>query len=158
MADYTAPLDDIRFVLDRIASLGELSSLEGFGHAEPDVVHGILDECARFMQDKVAPLNRVGAVETSVWHAEDNRVTTPTGFIEAYEAYVAAGWGGVSFPEELGGGGFPWLVGLAMQEMMSAANEDFSMAPLLSHSAINPLPRSPHEPHQETRHTQQVSA
>src|SRR3546814_3449822 len=78
MADYTAPLDDIRFVLDRIASLGELSSLEGFGHAEPDVVHGILDECARFMQDKVAPLNRVGDVETSVWHAEDNRVTTPT--------------------------------------------------------------------------------
>src|SRR3546814_10382004 len=88
MADYTAPLDDIRFVLDRIASHGELSSMEGFGHAEPDVVHGNLDECARCMPDKVAPLNRVGDVATSVWHAEDKRVNNPTGLIAAYEDYV----------------------------------------------------------------------
>ncbi len=139
MADYTAPLDDIRFVLDRIAKAGELAALEGFGHAEPEMVSGILEECARFMQDKVAPLNRVGDIETTVWHPEDNSVTTPTGFIDAYKAYVAAGWGGVPFPEEFGGGGFPWLVGIAMQEMMTAANEAFSMAPLLSQGAIDAL-------------------
>jgi len=139
MADYTAPLDDIRFVLEHIAGLGELSRLEGFEHAEPEMVMGVLEECARFMQNEVAPLNRVGDIETSVWHAEDNSVTTPTGFIDAYKDYVAAGWGGVPFPEEFGGGGFPWLVGIAMQEMMTASNEAFSMAPLLSQGAIDAL-------------------
>jgi 3-(methylthio)propanoyl-CoA dehydrogenase len=139
MADYTAPLDDIRFVLQHIAGLGEISELEGFEHAEPEMVTGVLEECARFMQNEVAPLNRVGDIETSVWHAEDNSVTTPTGFIDAYKDYVSAGWGGVPFPEEFGGGGFPWLVGIAMQEMMTAANEAFSMAPLLSQGAIDAL-------------------
>jgi len=138
MADYTAPLDDIRFVLRHVAGLGELASLEGFAHAEPDVVDGVLEECARFMQNEVAPLNRVGDIETSVWH-QDGSVTTPTGFIAAYKDYVAAGWGGVPFPEEFGGGGFPWLVGIAMQEMMTASNEAFSMAPLLSQGAIDAL-------------------
>ena len=138
MADYSAPLADIRFVLDHLAGLGDLAGLDGFGHAEPEVVHGVLEECARFMQNEVAPLNRVGDIETSVWH-QDGTVTTPTGFIDAYKAYVAAGWGGVPFPEEFGGGGFPWLVGIAMQEMMTASNEAFSMAPLLSQGAIDAL-------------------
>ena len=90
------------------------------------------------MEDKVAPLNRVGDEQGSVWH-QDNTVTTPDGFIEAYQDYVAAGWGGVALPERYGGGGFPWLVGIAMQEMLTAANEAFSMAPLLTQGAIDAL-------------------
>jgi 3-(methylthio)propanoyl-CoA dehydrogenase len=150
MADYSAPLDDIRFVLLHVAKLGELSSLEGFEHAEPEMVVGVLEECARFMENEVAPLNRVGDVETSVWHAEDNRVTTPTGFIDAYQRYVAAGWGGVPFPEAYGGGGFPWLVGIAMQEMLTASNEAFSMAPLLTQGAIDALLAHGDEAQKET--------
>ena len=138
MADYSAPLDDIRFVLDHIAELGELTSYDGFEHAEPEMVHGVLDECARFMENEVAPLNRVGDEQSSVWHP-DHTVTTPDGFIEAYRAYVAGGWGGVPFPETYGGGGFPWLVGIAMQEILTASNEAFSMAPLLTQGAIDAL-------------------
>ena len=138
MADYTAPLTDIRFVLRTIADLAELSGFEGYEHAEPDTVFGVLEECARFMQNEVAPLNRVGDVETTVWHP-DGTVTTPEGFIDAYRAYVAGGWGGVPFPEAYGGGGFPWLVGIAMQEMLTASNEAFSMAPLLTQGAIDAL-------------------
>ncbi|MDE0802986.1 MAG: acyl-CoA dehydrogenase [Acidimicrobiales bacterium] len=138
MADYIAPFDDIRFVLSRIAGLGDLSSYEGFEHAEIDMTFGVLEECARFMQDKVAPLNRVGDEQTTVWHA-DNTVTTPDGFIDAYNDYVEAGWGGVALPEAYGGGGFPWLVGIAMQEMLTASNEAFSMAPLLTQGAIDAI-------------------
>ncbi len=138
MADYAAPFDDIRFVLSRIAGLGDLSSYEGFEHADPDTVFAVLEECARFMEDKVAPLNRVGDEQGSQWH-QDNTVTTPDGFIEAYQGYVAAGWGGVALPEAYGGGGFPWLVGIAMQEMLTASNEAFSMLPLLTQGAIDAL-------------------
>jgi len=149
MADYSAPLADIRFVLRHVAGLGDLTSLEGFEHADPDVVDGVLEECARFMENEVAPLNRVGDVETSVWHP-DGTVTTPTGFIAAYRAYVAGGWGGVPFPEAYGGGGFPWLVGIAMQEMLTASNEAFSMAPLLTQGAIDALLAHGDETQKET--------
>ncbi len=149
MADYRAPLDDIRFVLTRIAGLDGLSGFEGFEHAEPDMVRSVLEECARFMENEVAPLNRVGDEQGSVWH-DDNTVTTPDGFIAAYEAYVAAGWGGVPFPEAYGGGGFPWLVGLAMQEMLTASNEAFSMAPLLTQGAIDALLAHGDETQKET--------
>jgi len=149
MADYTAPLDDIRFVLEHVAGLGELASLDGFEHAATDVVAGVLEECARFMQGEVAPLNRVGDVETSVWH-QDGTVTTPTGFVDAYRRYVDAGWGGVPFPEAYGGGGFPWLVGIAMQEMLTASNEAFSMLPLLTQGAIDALLAHGDEAQKET--------
>ncbi|MGK2929289.1 MAG: acyl-CoA dehydrogenase family protein, partial [Acidimicrobiales bacterium] len=138
MADYSAPLDDIRFVLSRIAGLGDLSSYEGYEHAEPEMVFSVLEECARFMENEVAPLNRIGDEQGSVWH-QDNTVTTPDGFIDAYQDFVSAGWGGVPFPEEYGGGGFPWLVGLAMQELLTASNEAFSMAPLLTQGALEAL-------------------
>jgi alkylation response protein AidB-like acyl-CoA dehydrogenase len=66
-------------------------------------------------------------------------VRTPDGFKEAYARYVEAGWGGVPFPAEYDGGGFPWLVGMAMQELISTANMSFSMAPLLTQGAIDLL-------------------
>ncbi len=149
MADYSAPLDDIRFALTHIAGLADLSSLEGFEHAETEMVVSVLEECANFMENEVAPLNRVGDEQGSVWH-QDNTVTTPDGFIDAYQKYVAAGWGGVPFPEEYGGGNFPWLVGISMQELLTAANESFSMAPLLTQGAIDALLEHGSETQRET--------
>lgn len=138
MADYSVPLTDIRFVLDHIADLGDLARYGGFEHADPDTVAGVLEECARFMEEVVAPLNRVGDENPTRWNP-DNTVTTPEGFRDAYQAYVEAGWGGVPLPESYGGGGFPWVVGIAMQEMLTAANEAFSMLPLLTQGAIDAL-------------------
>ena len=94
------------------------------------------------MEDLVAPLNRVGDLQGSVRN-DDGTVTTPEGFVAAYQAYVDAGWGGVPFPPEYGGGGFPWLVGIALQEILTSANMAFSMCPLLNQGAHRhaPAPR-----------------
>jgi alkylation response protein AidB-like acyl-CoA dehydrogenase len=138
MAEYTAPLRDMRFALDHLAGLDEVAALEGFDHVDHDGVLSILEEYARFMEDKVAPINRVGDLQGSVWN-DDGTVTTPEGFKEAYAEYVEAGWGGVALPEAYGGGGFPWLVGVAMQEVLTSANMAFSMLPLLSQGAIDML-------------------
>ena len=43
------------------------------------------------------------------------------------------------FPPEYGGGGFPWLVGVAMQEVLTSANMGFSLCPLLTQGAIDML-------------------
>jgi alkylation response protein AidB-like acyl-CoA dehydrogenase len=130
MADYRPPLDDIRFVLTNVVDLSKLTD-------DVDAVLGLIDEAGRFIEKEIAPTNRPGDVEGLT--LADGVVTTPTGFKEAYAKYVDAGWGAVPFDPEYGGGGFPWLVAIALQEMMTSANMSFSMAPLLTQGAIELL-------------------
>ena len=138
MADYVPPLRDIRFVLEELVDVDGLSKLEACGHADPETVFGVIEESGRFMADVVGPINRVGDAAGSTLDG-DGKVTTPPGFREAYRQYVDAGWGAVSFPPEFGGGGFPWLVTVVMQEMMTSASMAFSLCPLLTQGAIEML-------------------
>ncbi len=138
MTDYRAPLADIDFVLRHFADLEGLAGFERFSHAEPALVADLLAEAARLMTETVAPLNVVGDTHGSVRN-DDGSVTTPPGFREAYQAYVDAGWGAVPFDPTYGGGGFPWVVGLALQELLTSANMAFSLAPLLTQGAIDAI-------------------
>jgi len=138
MAEYVPPLRDIRFVLEQLADLDGLSKLEPYAHADPDTVLGVIEESGRFLAEVIAPLNPVGDAAGSTLDGDGN-VTTPPGFKEAYRQYVEAGWGAVPFPDEFGGGGFPWLVAVVMQEMMASASMTFSLCPLLTQGAIDML-------------------
>jgi 3-(methylsulfanyl)propanoyl-CoA dehydrogenase len=137
MSDYAAPLADIRFVFDNVVDLAGITKLAPYAHLDPDTIMGVLEENARFVEQVIAPLNRPGDVQHSRWDA--GSVRTPDGFADAYRHYVDGGWGGVPFPETYGGGGFPWLVGVALQEVLTSANLSFSMAPLLTQGAIDML-------------------
>ena len=64
--------------------------------------------------------------------------------------YVDAGWPAVPFPQEYGGGGFPWLVGTAMQEAQTSANMAFSLCPMLTQGAIDMLVHYGSEDQRET--------
>ena len=85
MAEYTAPLRDIRFVLEHLVDLESITALPGYEHVDTDGVYSVLEENARFMEDLVAPLNRVGDQQGSVRN-DDGSVTTPEGFAAAYQA------------------------------------------------------------------------
>ena len=138
MAEYVPPLHDIRFVLEQLVDLDGLSKLETYAHADPYTVLGVIEESGRFMAEVIAPLNPVGDAVGCTLDSDGN-VTTPPGFKEAYRQYVEAGWGAVPFPGEFGGGGFPWLVAVVMQEMMASASMSFSLCPLLTQGAIEML-------------------
>ncbi|MBU3689733.1 MAG: acyl-CoA dehydrogenase [Acidimicrobiales bacterium mtb01] len=138
MTDYRAPLHDIDFVLNRVCGLDRILSLPGYIEVDSSVVRDLMSEAARFMEEKVAPLNRVGDVH-GVKRNADGSITTAPGFIEAYQAYVDAGWGAVPFDMGFGGGGFPWMVGVALQEILTSANMAFSMCPLLTQGAIDAI-------------------
>jgi 3-(methylthio)propanoyl-CoA dehydrogenase len=138
MAEYIPPLRDIRFILEQLVDLDGLAKLEAYAHADPGTVLGVIEESGQFMAEVVGPINRVGDTVGSTLDAEGN-VRTPPGFKEAYQQYVEAGWGSVPFPAEFGGGGFPWLVAVVMQEMMASASMAFSLCPLLTQGAIEML-------------------
>src|SRR5271169_6844721 len=124
MAEYVPPLRDIRFVLEHIADLPAVSRLETYRHADPETVFGVIEEAGRFMAAVMAPLNRIGDT-TGLRFDDAGGVTTPPGFQEAYRQYVDAGWGAVPFDQAFGGGGFPWLVTIVLQEMLTSANMAF---------------------------------
>ena len=137
-AEYVPPLRDIRFVLEQLVDLDGLSKLEVYAHADPGTVLGVIEESGQFIAEVIAPLNQVGDTAGNTLDSDGN-VATPPGFKDAYRQYVEAGWGSVPFPDEFGGGGFPWLVAVVMQEMLAAANMSFSLCPLLNQGAIDML-------------------
>ena len=138
MSEFRPPVADLAFALEHVVGYDEVAQLPGFEHADLDTVREILSEVGEFMAEVVAPTNRAGDIEGSRLN-DDGTVTTPTGFKEAYAAYVEAGWGSVPLPEEFGGGGFPRTVGLAIQELTTTANMAFALAPLLTQGAIEAL-------------------
>jgi alkylation response protein AidB-like acyl-CoA dehydrogenase len=138
MADtYSAPVRDMLFVLETVCDLEGLSRLEGYDHADPKTVRGLLEEAGRFVSEVIAPLNRVGDRQGS--RLVDGAVVTPDGFKEAYGSFVAAGWPGAHMPAAWGGGGLPRAVGVAIQEMVTSANMAFSLCPLLTQAGIEAL-------------------
>ena len=126
-------------MLGHLVDIDALAQIDGFGHSDLETVLGLLEENGRFVAGEIAPLNRVGDVEGSTLDPETHSVRTATGFEGAYEQFVEAGWPGVPFPEAYGGGGFPWVVGIALQELLCTANMSFSLAPLLTQGAIDLL-------------------
>ncbi len=137
MSEYAPPLDDIRFLLSHVVDLARVAELEAFAHVEADAVFGVLEEFGRLMSEVWSPTNVIGDDEGS--RVDGDAVVTPAAFKDAYDQYVQAGWGAVPFDEAYGGGGFPWLVGIAMQEMLNSANMALAMAPLLTQGAIDAI-------------------
>lgn len=137
MSEYAPPLADIEFLLDHVVDLDGLAKLAPFEHADPSSVYPVLAEFGRLMSEEWSPTNPVGDAQGS--RLEEDTVRTPDGFRNAYRRYREAGWPSVPFPVEYGGGGFPWLVGLVMQEMANSANMALAMAPLLTQGAIDAI-------------------
>jgi len=137
MTAYAAPLAEMRFALDEIAGLPEIARLPGCETATPDVIDAVLDEAAKLAGDVVAPLNRVGDIEKS--RLENGVVRTPAGFKEAYRAYAAGGWAGLSAAPEYGGQGLPLALDTAVNEMWMSANLAWSLCPMLSIGACELL-------------------
>jgi alkylation response protein AidB-like acyl-CoA dehydrogenase len=137
MSGYNAPLQDMRFVLNELAGMAEVSGLPGYAEASPDVIEAILDESAKFTRDVLAPLNFSGDREGARW--ADKQVTTPKGFKEAYAQFVENGWNALSGSPEHGGQGLPKAISAAVQEMWQSSNMAFALCPMLTMGGIEAL-------------------
>jgi alkylation response protein AidB-like acyl-CoA dehydrogenase len=138
MPIYKAPVDDALFLLNDVFHLDHYGNLPGFSDASPDVVEAVLREAAKFSEEVLTPLNRVGDKE-GCKRAGDGSVSTPTGFKDAYKQIVEGGWIGISVPPEFGGQGLPATLTEIVNEFFCSANMAFAMYPGLTQGAIAAL-------------------
>jgi len=138
MPSYRAPVEDALFVLADVLHLERHANLPGFADATADTVEAIAREAARFCEEVVQPLNRVGDRE-GCRRVADGSVTTPAGFKAAYDAFRAAGWIGLSVDEAYGGQGLPYVLAVLVNEFVSGANVAWGMYPGLTQGAIAAL-------------------
>ncbi|MEE8272742.1 MAG: acyl-CoA dehydrogenase [Alphaproteobacteria bacterium] len=137
MIPYAAPIDDMRFVLNRIVGLDRIAALPGYEDATPDLVDAVLEEAGKLAAGVLAPINAAADRQHSV--LENGVVRTPDGFRKAYDQYRDGGWNAVPFDPDYGGQGLPWTVAFAVQEMWQAANMSFGLCPLLNQGAVELL-------------------
>jgi alkylation response protein AidB-like acyl-CoA dehydrogenase len=138
MPTYKAPVADVMFLLGDVFHIDRYNNLPGFADATPDLIEAVLDEAAKFCENILTPLNRVGDKDGCKRHP-DASVTTPGGFKDAYKKLIEGGWIGASAPVEFGGQGLPRVLSQAIGEFLVSANMSFAMYPGLTQGAAAAL-------------------
>lgn len=138
MSEFQAPLNDMQYALYQIADLDRLAQEVGFEDATPEMVSAILEEANKLASQVLAPLNRIGDQQGAHLNA-NGQVDVPDGFTEAYQQYIAGGWGSLQFSEQWGGQELPFALAIAIQEMWHSANMAWGLCPLLSQGAVEAI-------------------
>ncbi|HCN45935.1 MAG TPA: acyl-CoA dehydrogenase [Pseudomonas sp.] len=135
MADYKAPLRDMRFVLNEVFEVSRLwAQLPGLAEVvDEETAMAVLEEAGKVTSKSIAPLSRAADEEGCHW--ENGNVRTPAGFIDAYNTYAEGGWVGVGGDPVYGGMGMPKVISAQVEEMVNSSSLAFGLYPMLTAGA-----------------------
>ncbi|MEP1871030.1 MAG: acyl-CoA dehydrogenase family protein, partial [Paraglaciecola sp.] len=134
MPQYTAPLNDIQFVLHEWLQLTDHYQSLGLQDFDQELVNEILLQGAKFAEEVIAPLNREGDEQGA--KLIDGNVVTPDGFASAYKEYVANGWNAMLGNADYDGQDLPNTMAVPVHEMLDSANLSWRLTGMLNESAI----------------------
>ncbi len=136
MPSYTAPTKDIQFILHNVLNVSR-ADIPGYGELDAEFTGAVLEEAGKLASEVLLPLNTVGDTEGCT--LESGVVRTPTGFKAAFDQMREGGWTALDLPEAYGGQNMPYLLGTAVGEMFSGANQAFTMYQGLTHGAASAI-------------------
>ncbi|UWQ55223.1 acyl-CoA dehydrogenase C-terminal domain-containing protein [Leisingera caerulea] len=136
MPSYKAPAKDAQFILHDVLKVSG-QDIPGYNELEPEFTGAVLEEAGKIASAVLHPLNVVG--DTEGCRLENGVVYTPNGFKDAFEQVKEGGWPGIDMPEEFGGQNMPYVIGTAVGEFFSAANQAFTMYQGLTHGAASAI-------------------
>ncbi len=135
MPIYTAPVDDMMFLFEKLRNNKNYNELEKYKEVSSDLVKDILQEAAKINQNLILPLAKIGDESPAI--LENGVVRTPPGYKEAYKKYIEDGWTSLSCDPKYGGQGMPKTVSAFFDEMLSSASLSFKLYSELSIGAYN---------------------
>ena len=135
MTTYTAPVEDMMFLYEKLRNNKSYNELEKYKDVTPDLVKNILEEAAKINQNIILPLAKAGDEQPAI--LENGVVRTPPGYKEAYKKYIDDGWTSLSCDPKYGGQGMPKTVSAFFDEMLSSASLSFKLYSELSIGAYN---------------------
>ena len=138
MSNYTAPVEDMGFVLKEVVEIEKLCNETGYDNSTVDIIDTVLDAAGRLAKEEIEPINKPGDSE-GLKIDGSGKVTTATGFKEAYQHFVEGGWGSLQFSPSYGGQGIPFVVAASVQEMWHSANMSWGLCPLLTQGAVEAI-------------------
>ncbi|MBL4744018.1 MAG: acyl-CoA dehydrogenase C-terminal domain-containing protein [Cycloclasticus sp.] len=139
MSVFKAPLEDTKYLINEFLDTSELKGSPSLLELTPDVTDSIFDEAGKISENLLFPLNRSGDEEGC--SISNGKVTTPTGFKEAYKEMTESGWGSLTCKEEHGGQELPHYIANAVDETIVASNLSFSIYMGLTIGAYNAIER-----------------
>ncbi len=134
---FKAPVKDIVFGYEVVETYDIISKIPAFSDFNEDIVVPTMEECAKFAEEVLAPINAIGDQQGAT--IKDGKVTMPKEFVDAYKSFSEAGWASISLPSEIGGGGMPIALSGGTLEILSTANLAFGLAPGLAAGAISAI-------------------
>jgi len=135
MTTYTAPIEDMMFLYEKLRNNKNYNELEKYKEVTPDLVKNILEEAAKINQNIILPLAKLGDENPTI--LENGVVRTPPGYKEAYKKFIEDGWTSLSCDPKYGGQGMPKTVSAFFDEMISASSLSFKLYSELSIGAYN---------------------
>jgi alkylation response protein AidB-like acyl-CoA dehydrogenase len=138
MSYYTAPVEDMSFVLKEVVEIEKLCNEIGLDASTVDIIDTVLDAAGKLAKEEIEPINKTGDSE-GLKIDSSGKITTATGFKEAYQHFVEGGWGSLQFSPNYGGQGVPFVVAASVQEMWHSANMSWGLCPLLTQGAVESI-------------------
>ena len=138
MSHYTAPVEDMGFVLKEVVGLEKVCEEAGLDTSTVDIIETVLDAAGKLAKEEIEPINKPADLEGLKINSS-GEVTTAKGFKEAYQHYVEGGWGSLQFDTAYGGQGVPFVVAASVQEMWHSANMSWGLCPLLTQGAVEAI-------------------
>src|SRR6267142_4113460 len=139
MSTYAAPIRDMKFVINELVGLDQISALPGCEEVTPDLVDAVLEEAGKFAAGVLDPLNKLG--DRTGARFDNNVVTAAPGFKEAFRQFSEGGWTGLNCDPRFGGQGLPHIISAQTSEMWNSANMSFCLCPMLTAGVVAALMR-----------------
>ena len=135
MPNYTAPLEDMMFLFDKLRNNKNYNEIEKYKEVNSELVKNILEEAAKINQNLILPLAKAGDENPTV--LENGVVRTPPGYKDVYRKFIEDGWTSLSCDPKYGGQGMPRTVSAFFDEMLSSSSLAFKLYSELTLGAYN---------------------
>ncbi len=135
MPTYTAPLEDMMFLYEKLRNNKHYNEIEKYKEITTELVKDVLQEAAKINQNIILPLAKIGDENPTI--LENGVVRTPPGYKEAYKKFIEDGWQSLSCDPKYGGQGMPKTVSAFFDEMLSSSSLAFKLYTELSIGAYN---------------------